>query len=65
MLELPEDMQSRPGYRIAYDEAARLAEMDSFTHDYRQNLTAVFQAALRPTRGSGFTSRIDIPTFVT
>jgi hypothetical protein len=30
--ELPDDMKFRLGYRIAYGEAARLAEMATFDH---------------------------------
>jgi hypothetical protein len=32
MNEVPEDLQSKLGYRIAYGEAARLAEMSRFDH---------------------------------
>ena len=32
--ELPEDMESRLGYRIAYGEAARLFEMAQFDHGW-------------------------------
>jgi hypothetical protein len=32
MLELPDDLEFKLGYRIAYGEAARLAEMARFDH---------------------------------
>ncbi len=38
--ELPRDMQSRLGYRIAYGEAARLAEMARFDHGWGREFAA-------------------------
>jgi hypothetical protein len=41
MLEnLPDDLMSRLGYRIAYGEAARLAEMASFDHGWGRDFAA-------------------------
>ena len=40
MLELPEDLQSRLGYRIASGEAARLAEMATFDHGWGKDFAA-------------------------
>jgi hypothetical protein len=41
MLEdLPDDLKSRLGYRIAYGEAARLAEMASFDHGCGRDFAA-------------------------
>lgn len=41
MLEdLPQDMGSRVGYRIAYGEAARLAEMAAFDHGWGRDFAA-------------------------
>ena len=38
--ELPDDLMSRLGYRIAYGEAARLAEMASFDHGWGRDFAA-------------------------
>jgi hypothetical protein len=38
--ELPQDMQSRLGYRIAYGAAARLAEMATFDHGWGRDFAA-------------------------
>jgi hypothetical protein len=38
--ELPKDMPSRVGYRIAYGEAARLFEMAQFDHGWVQDIAA-------------------------
>ncbi len=38
--ELPDDMQSRLGYRIDYGEAARLAEMATFDHGWGRDFAA-------------------------
>jgi hypothetical protein len=38
--ELPRDMQARLGYRIAYGEAARLAEMATFDHGWGRDFAA-------------------------
>jgi hypothetical protein len=40
MEELPEDMRSRFGYRIAYGEAARLAEIARFDHGWGRGFAA-------------------------
>jgi hypothetical protein len=41
MLEdLPQDLESRVGYRIAYGEAARLAEMAAFDHGWGRDFAA-------------------------
>src|SRR4051794_7561122 len=40
MRELPEDLESRLGYRIAYGEAARLVEMARFDHGWGKDLAA-------------------------
>ena len=40
MLELPEDLESKLGYRIAYGEAARLAEMARFDHGWGKDFAA-------------------------
>ena len=41
MLEdLPQDMESRISYRIAYGEAARLAEMAAFDHGWGRDFAA-------------------------
>ena len=37
--ELPRDMSSRIGYRIAYGEAARLAEMAAFDHGWGRDFS--------------------------
>jgi hypothetical protein len=46
--ELPEDMVSRVGYRIAYGEATRLFEMAQFDHGWGK--TSRRGSAARPTR---------------
>jgi hypothetical protein len=38
--ELPQDRPSRIGYRIAYGEAARLAEMATFDHGWGRDFAA-------------------------
>jgi hypothetical protein len=38
--ELPHDLKSRVGYRIAYGEAARLAEMARFDHGWGRDFAA-------------------------
>ena len=38
--ELPTDMQSRLGYRIAYGEAARLAEIAPYHHGWGRDFAA-------------------------
>ncbi len=38
--ELPEDTKLRLGYRIAYGEAARLAEMATFDHGWGRDFAA-------------------------
>jgi hypothetical protein len=41
MLEdIPHDLMSKLGYRIAYGEAARLAEMARFDHGWGRDFTA-------------------------
>jgi hypothetical protein len=40
MLDRPEDLESRLGYRIAYGEAARLAEMARFDHGWGRDFAA-------------------------
>lgn len=40
MEELPNDLESRLGYRIAYGEAARLAEMARFDHGWGRDFAA-------------------------
>ena len=40
MLELPEDLESKLAYRIAYGEAARLAEMARFDHGWGKDFAA-------------------------
>ncbi len=40
MNELPEDLESKLGYRIAYGEAARLAEMARFDHRWGKDFAA-------------------------
>jgi hypothetical protein len=40
MEDLPDDLQSRLGYRIAYGEAARLAEIARFDHGYGRDFAA-------------------------
>jgi hypothetical protein len=42
MNELPDDLQSKLGYRIAYGEAARLAEMSRFDHGWGKDFAAGF-----------------------
>ena len=38
--ELPDDLTSRIGYRMAYGEAARLAEMSRFDHGWGRDFAA-------------------------
>ena len=38
--ELPRDLESSVGYRVAYGEAARLAEMETFDHGWGRNFAA-------------------------
>jgi hypothetical protein len=38
--ELPHDLKSRVGYRVAYGEAARLAEMATFDHGWGRDFAA-------------------------
>jgi hypothetical protein len=38
--ELPRDLMSKLGYRIAYGEAARLAEMATFDHGWGRDFAA-------------------------
>ena len=38
--ELPHDLESRAGYRAAYGEAARLAEMAPFDHGWGRDFAA-------------------------
>jgi hypothetical protein len=38
--ELPHDLMSKLGYRIAYGEAARLAEMAMFDHGWGRDFAA-------------------------
>jgi hypothetical protein len=38
--ELPHDLESRVGYRAAYGEAARLAEMATFDHRWGRDFAA-------------------------
>jgi hypothetical protein len=38
--ELPQDLESRVGYRIAYGEAARLVEMATFDHGWGRDFAA-------------------------
>jgi hypothetical protein len=38
--ELPRDLESRVGYRVAYGEAARLAEMAMFDHGRGRDFAA-------------------------
>ena len=38
--ELPDDLMSRLGYRIAYGEAARLYEMSAFDHGWGRDFAA-------------------------
>ena len=40
MDELSHDVESRIGYRLAYGEAARLAEMASFDHGWGRDFAA-------------------------
>jgi hypothetical protein len=40
MVELPDDLQSKRGYCIAYGEAARLAEMARFDHGWGKDFAA-------------------------
>jgi hypothetical protein len=40
MHELPDDLESRLGYRLAYGEAARLAEMARFDHGWGRDFAA-------------------------
>lgn len=40
MEELPDDLQSRIAYRIAFGEAARLAEMARFDHGWGRDFAA-------------------------
>ncbi len=40
MDELPEDLESMLGYRIAYGEAVRLAEMARFDHGWGKDFAA-------------------------
>ena len=40
MNELPDDLESRLGYRLAYGEAARLAEMARFDHGWGRDFAA-------------------------
>ena len=40
MDDLPDDLQTRLAYRIAYDEAARLAEIARFDHGYGRDFAA-------------------------
>ena len=40
MEELPDDLQSRISYRIAFGEAARLAEMARFDHGWGRDFAA-------------------------
>ncbi len=37
---LPDDLSSRVGYRMAYGEAARLAEMADFDHGWGRDFAA-------------------------
>jgi hypothetical protein len=38
--ELPDDLMSKMGYRLAYGEAARLAEMATFDHGWGRDFAA-------------------------
>ncbi len=38
--ELPRDLMSKMGYRVAYGEAARLAEMARFDHGWGRDFAA-------------------------
>jgi hypothetical protein len=40
LAQLPTDLTSRVGYRIAYGEAARLAEMATFDHGWGRDFAA-------------------------
>ncbi len=40
MNELPDDLEARLGYRLAYGEAARLAEMARFDHGWGRDFAA-------------------------
>ncbi len=40
MEELPHNLESRIGYRLAYGEAARLAEMARFDHGWGRDFAA-------------------------
>lgn len=40
MHELPDDLQSRIAYRMAFGEAARLAEMARFDHGWGRDFAA-------------------------
>jgi hypothetical protein len=40
MNDLPHDLESRISYRLAYGEAARLAEMSRFDHGWGRDLAA-------------------------
>jgi hypothetical protein len=40
MEDLPHDLESQIGYRIAYGEAARLAEMARFDHGWGRDFAA-------------------------
>jgi hypothetical protein len=40
MGDLPHDLESQLGYRIAYGEAARLAEMARFDHGWGRDFVA-------------------------
>lgn len=40
MQDLPDDLRSRVGYRIAFGEAARLAEMAAFDHGWGRDFAA-------------------------
>jgi hypothetical protein len=38
--ELPRDLESKVGYRVAYGEAAHLAEMATFDHSWGRDFAA-------------------------
>jgi hypothetical protein len=38
--ELPDELMSKMGYRLAYGEAARLAEMATFDHGWGRDFAA-------------------------
>jgi hypothetical protein len=40
LADLPRDLESKLGYRIAYREAARLAEMARFDHGWARDFAA-------------------------